>query len=138
MSVVRTAACALLLSAAACRIHSGSGTGSEVQGNGIAKTEARTVGAFDAIEVDGPIQLELTSGPADVSLAGDENLLPLISTTVSGGKLVVHPTHDLQSKGLLMVTVRAPKVDRIEVKGMGRVHASGIDVPRFDLVAPGM
>jgi len=137
MSLARTAAGMLLVFTAACRMSSGTGTGSEVVGDGVAKTEARTVGPFDAIEVDGAVQLELTSGPIDVSLSGDENLLPLISTTVSGRKLVVHSTHNMQSKSLLVVTVHAPSVDRIEMKGMGRVHASGIDVPRFDLVAPG-
>jgi hypothetical protein len=128
---------ALLLGAAACHIHSDTGGGPEVVGDGVAKTEARPVASFHAIELDAAIRLELSPGPFDVSLSGDENLLPLISTTVSDGTLVVRNTGNIRSSGLPVLTVHAPGIDRVGAKGVGRIHASGIDVPHFALDAGG-
>lgn len=133
-SPLRAAACALLLSAC----HAVSGGGGGVQGDGVAKTESREVPTFDAIELDGTVRLELTTGPLDrLSITGDENVLPLVSTTVSGGKLVVRETKDAQLKTPLVVTVRAPSVGRIDVNGAATVRASGLTGTKFVLASRG-
>jgi hypothetical protein len=135
ITLASAAVCALLLGA--CDMHIGSGSGPEVEGNGVTKSEARPVGAFHAIELAAPIQLELASGPLDVELSADENVLPLVTTAVSDGKLVVGVTRQVRTKALPVLTIHAIGIDRIDAKGVGRVHASGIDAPRFALAVAG-
>jgi hypothetical protein len=121
-------ACLILFGAPACQRAS-------IQGNGVAKTELRDVaalGAIEAIELSGSIELEFTAGaPGKLSLTGDENLLPLISTTVSQGKLVVSQTKKMEAKTPLLVTLSAPGLRRVDVTGAANVHATGIQGPTF-------
>jgi hypothetical protein len=130
---VRPFAFALLFCLAACRVHGGSGSGPEVKGDGVSKTESRSVAAFDAIEITAPVSLVLTTGPVAVSIRGDENVLPLVTTTVADGKLVVDATGRFESSGPVVLEVHAPAVARIAGKGSGKVTARGIAVTRFAL-----
>jgi hypothetical protein len=124
-------ACLILFGAPACR-------GASVQGNGVAKTELRDVASFDAIDLSGAIQLDLSTGTlGKLSLTGDENLLPLVATTVSGGKLVVSQTKKMAAKTPLLITVTAPNLRRIDVTGAANVRATGIQAPAFSLAVSG-
>src|SRR6516165_12481646 len=60
-----------------------------IEGSGTAKTETREVGPFSALEVHAAIHATVTPGDkVSVSLEGDDNLLPLVETTVRDGRLV--------------------------------------------------
>jgi hypothetical protein len=109
-----------------------------VQGDGVSKSESRDVSAFDSIELDGMLKLELTSGPlGKLSLSGDENILPLIATSVTAGKLVIRQSSPGNSKTPILITLRAPNVSRIAVNGAAKVDVKGLDVPSFALAASG-
>jgi hypothetical protein len=109
-----------------------------VQGDGVSKSESRDIPAFDAIELDGILKLELTSGPlGKLSLSGDENILPLITTNVSAGKLVIRQSSPGTSKTPILVTLSAPSVSRIAIDGAASVQVKGLDVPSFTLAASG-
>lgn len=132
------AASLVLLSAlVACKSTVTVGSGPAVEGNGVARTETRAVPGFDALEVDAPMNVEVSPGPVSVTLSGDENLLPLVTTTVTGGKLVVTHTKALTVHQPLTLTVHVPSLTRLESAGLGERHVTGIDVPRFVLRANG-
>lgn len=128
---------ALAVTGTACRTSVSMGNG--VQGDGVAKTETREIPAFDAIEVDGTVKLDLATGPLDkLTISGDENLLPLISTTVTGTKLVIHETKAVHSKTPLVVSVHAPAVTRIDASGIAGVIATGLRGPSFTFTSSGV
>lgn len=131
------AATMLLVCASACH-GKGTSDGQRVQGNGVAKTETRDVGAFDSVELDGALQVELVSAPvAKLTLTGDANVLPLITTSVSGGKLIVRETRDVQQKTALVLTIEAPSLAQVDVNGSASLHATGLVGPRFALRSQG-
>jgi hypothetical protein len=134
---LRTAVLALLLCAPACRTSVSLGNG--VQGDGVAKSETREIPAFDSIEVDGTVKLDFATGPLDkLSITGDENLLPLISTTVTGTKLVVHETKAVHSKTPLVVSVHSPTLTRIDAAGISGVIATGLHGASFTYTSSGV
>jgi hypothetical protein len=63
-----------------------------VIGDGVIKTETRTVTDFSKLEVEGGYRIEWASGKPALSISADENLLPLISTVVSGDMLRIDST----------------------------------------------
>jgi len=142
-STFACATAALLFALAACRstgTSSGSGTGAgpSTQGSGVAKTETREIAAFDTIEVDGALSLDLVTGPLDkLSITADDNLLPLLSTKVTGSKLTVRPTAPMTSKTPIVVSVRAPAVKSVELAGTVHISATGLTGPSFTLTSTG-
>jgi hypothetical protein len=132
-----TAALVLLLCAPACRTSVSLGNG--VQGDGVAKSDTREIPTFDSIEVDGTVKLDFATGPLDrLSITGDENLLPLVSTTVTGTKLVVHETQAVHSKTPLVVSVHSPALTRIDAAGISGVIATGLHGTSFTYTSSGV
>jgi hypothetical protein len=108
--------------------------GDGVRGSGVAKTEARDVGAFQTIVLEGAEQLTLTTGPlGQLRITADDNLLPLIETTVKDGKLVVRETKKVQTTTPITMFITAPSVAEIDSRGAGSVRAMGLGGPSFAL-----
>jgi hypothetical protein len=62
-----------------------------VQGEGDVASEDRTAGAFQHISASGGIHLEITEGaPTSVMLTAQPNILPLVTTEVADGQLIVN------------------------------------------------
>ncbi len=109
-----------------------------VAGNGVAKTEAREIAAFDSIELGGAFDLEFSTGPqAKLSISGDENLLPLVSASVASGKLVLRQSKNLRPKTPLLVSVQAPALHEVDISGVGSARVIAIKVPTFVLEVSG-
>jgi hypothetical protein len=59
-------------------------------GSGHVISEGRAVDGFSSVEVDGPLAVHITAGvPGSATVTADDNLVPVISTTVTGGRLVI-------------------------------------------------
>ncbi len=83
------------------------------------KTEARTVGAFSALSVDGPLNLVLAAGSvSSVQIEAPSNILPLVQTTVVGTELDV----SVAAPGF---TSTKPVTVRITSSMLGSVALSG-------------
>ncbi|MFI5156174.1 MAG: head GIN domain-containing protein [Chitinophagales bacterium] len=94
--------------------------GKRMAGNGVIKTEERSVSDFKNVEVSGDFKVYVSQGPVQpVKLEGDENLLSLIEVTQSGDRLEVRPKQgfNLKPSGELKVYVTAPVYNEIEVSG---------------------
>lgn len=88
-----------------------------VEGNGKPKTEVRTVPAFREIDIVGPISVDISLGEPRVELSGDDNLLPLVETEVSGDRLALGPKKNVRPN--------LPLAARIAVAQLTGVHATG-------------
>jgi hypothetical protein len=98
-----------------------------VRGSGISRTESRDVDPFHELELEGTGQLDVTIGPQEpVKITTDDNLLPLISTVVQEGKLVIRPTQPLRPRINIRAKVVVPQLDRVTCRGAGRVTAEGL------------
>ena len=76
---------------AACGVAPRSAAPGPIQGTGSVTTEDRTTDDFEHLSVGAGIRVEVTEGAAvSVTLAAQPNLLPLVSTEVSDGQLVVN------------------------------------------------
>ena len=122
-------AASLTLSACS-RVH-----GRSVAGSGTRASETRTVAEFDAIEARGAFRLEVRSGAATqgVTIEGDDNLVPLLVTSVSGGTLALHlPEGSWSPKTPLVVRVDARALAELDVAGAIDTTVTGIAGDRFD------
>ncbi len=79
-----------ILTLAGALLAAGCQLGAGERGSGKLKSEARTLPPFTELDVGGAFELDVSVGERQsVELTSDENLLPLIETKVSGGKLTL-------------------------------------------------
>jgi hypothetical protein len=114
----------------------------KVQGSGRKVEDRRSVQDFTAVEVDGALEGQVVVGqPFSVVLAGDDNLLPLVSTEVRGGRLIVRMKDrvDVDPRAGLTATIHLPRLERAEVNGASTltVTASSGVGPNLVLAASG-
>lgn len=116
------------------------GCGHYVTGSGKAVDVTRDVGAFSAIEIDDSIQTEVTVGPAvSVRLHTDDNVAPLVATTVTDGVLVVQlPSATNVSSNIgIHVTITVPTLTSVDANGASQVRVSGNAAGPRSLLASG-
>ncbi|PWT72410.1 MAG: DUF2807 domain-containing protein [Bacteroidetes bacterium] len=95
-------------------------TGKRVRGNGVIKTEERSVSSFKNVEVSGAIDVYVSQGEIKpVKVEGDENLLQYIEISQEGDRLIVRdkPGFNLHPTGDMRIYVTAPVYNSIEVSG---------------------
>lgn len=111
-----------------------------IAGSGVAREEARKVGAFHALEVSGVIATTVRVGSeTTVRISGDDNIVPLVITEVSDGRLSIRmkDSNPINPKQPLKAEITTPKLDWIGASGAVTVHATGVESPRFKVHASG-
>jgi hypothetical protein len=90
-----------------------------VQGEGVVASEDRTTDDFQHLSAAAGMQVTVTSGsPASVTVAAQPNLLPLISTEVVDGQLIVNVAPPgLSSTEPVTLTVVVPDLRSITLSG---------------------
>jgi hypothetical protein len=99
----------------------------QVQGNGNIQKESRTVDNFTALDNHGSISVELTYGEKNaVTVEADENILPMITTTVKDGKLVIGSEGGgYSSQHKLKVYVTMNRITGLDLHGSGGITGNG-------------
>jgi len=116
----------VLVAATACG-SSGSGTG-RTRGSGHITTEQRAVGPFDGVELGGEGRLILSAdGPPQLEVQTDDNLLPLIESTVTDGRLVISTKRDVNIAPSNGVTYRVAcdRLSEVQLSGSGQIEVTG-------------
>ncbi len=96
-----------------------------VQGNGRVVEETRSVGGFQHLKSEGPIDIILTPEEGPLRVRSDSNLLPYITTEVEGKELTIELEERVQTNSELSVTVPAQDLERLEHSGSGNVSSEG-------------
>lgn len=99
-----------------------------ITGNGNVKKETREVSGFTGVSLSGNMNVQLAYGTSNnITVEGDENLLPYIETKVEGCKLVVKSKDKvgLKSRNKLMVYVSLTKLTELRVSGSGNISGTG-------------
>jgi len=153
--ILLVALCALL---AGCSNFNWSGTRT-VRGSGNVVSETRTVRQFDRVAVAGSGQLSIVQDDQEsLTIAADDNLLPLIKSDVAGGLLKIGPDHvnlsptktiryslhlktlkELHLSGSLAAEAQSIKTDhlRIAISGSGRIRVPQLEAGDIDVQVSG-
>jgi Putative auto-transporter adhesin, head GIN domain len=98
-----------------------------VHGSGTAKSETRAVAPFSKIDLNGSPDVDVTVGPANsVEVTADDNLLPMIETTVSGETLKIGSKGSYSTSLGVKIKITAPSLDALAISGSGDVHVKGL------------
>lgn len=128
------AAFALPLPAQAITITIG-GDGPLVTGSGKEVGVARQVGAFSTLRLDSSVDVQAHQGATpSVTVHADDNIAPLVETTVEGDMLVVrmkkganYTTHHKVVVDVVFTTLTA-----VQQRGSGDLHIDKISGPKFE------
>jgi hypothetical protein len=109
-------------------------SGSTTKGSGHVVTEKRSVGSFSSIELIGAATVDVFVGkPTALTIRGDDNILPLIRTSVSNGALVVASKHSYSSRHDLRLEIGTPALDGVTLTGAGTFSVGGIHANAFSV-----
>ncbi len=123
----RSTAWLLLIPIASALLGGGCNLRDCVEGSGEITSQTRTVNSFDAVTVDGDLDLIVRQDTGtSVRIEADENLLSYITTTVSGTTLTVGSSRCLSTPGTIKVYVSMPAVRALEMDGSGKISSDGI------------
>jgi hypothetical protein len=148
MRILSILALVILVTLTSCRYF-----GKRIHGNGITKTEEKSVSPFKDVEASGDIRLIVSQGDLKpVRIQGDENLLPYIEVIQDGDKITIQTKHgvNLLPSGDMNIYVTSPTYKSIEVSGSSDIvgqnkisstdqlslQASGAGDIQMDLDAP--
>lgn len=113
------------------------GAGPRVKGSGRPATETRPAEGAHAIRNEGPLDVVATLGATDeVTLTADDNILPLITTSVEDGTLVVSTRGNFATGTRMRADVTLRRLDGVAVRGSGDVTASA-STGAFDIGVQG-
>lgn len=117
----------------------------KIEGNGNVQRQTRDFASFHTVRVDAPFGVDIDcveSGQPSVFVQADDNILPLISTTLQNGVLTVSLDKEVNANGLkskhLKVVVSAPAADKIELLGAGSIQVTNIYRPNCTLELTGV
>jgi hypothetical protein len=107
-------------------------------GDGRLAHERRSAGSVSAIDVSGPLEVNVRVGPApSLELDADSNLLPLIRTEVTGGTLRMWVEGNVRSNNSLRVTYTVPTLTQARASGSGRLTISELNGAPLDFSKSG-
>jgi hypothetical protein len=130
---IRTVGLAALVVASGC----GRG-GSGVRGSGTIKTETRSASGFSHIVLAGEGDVTITqSGIETLEVEADDNLLPLITSTVSGSTLDLRTTGSVHPTKPIHYTVTVKDFTELDLSGAGNGTATQINATAIKIVLSG-
>ncbi|WP_438988650.1 head GIN domain-containing protein [Polaribacter sp.] len=100
------------------------GNNKKVKGNGTIIIEKRTTSNYDAITVGGSFDVVLIKGTeGNITLKGEENIIPLIETEISGGTLKIKykKNTNVKTTRRMVVTVTVSEIESIALGGSGNI-----------------
>ena len=138
--VLAAGALALIAPTAPALAGSFSWPGNKVSGSGSLQKQTRALAHFDAVELGLPGHVEVRLGENEsVSVETDDNLLPLIDTSVEDGVLKIRtaqPNATLAPSALRFV-VQAKNIERLKVGGSGSISAPGLRGAKLEFAVGG-
>jgi MFS family permease len=107
-----------------------------VIGSGNVITENRTVSDFNRVRLEIPADLEIQQGSAEaLTVSGEDNLLPLLLTEVSGGELAIRfkPFTNARPTEPIKITLTVKDLEELDLSSSGDVLIHPITTGDFKL-----
>ena len=115
-----------------------------VSGSGKVSTETRSLAEFQAVAMNGSMDLVVRQGATQsVQVEADDNLLPLLETVVEptsqGATLVVRwkKGQSLYTRSKVSITVTVPKLSALTASGSGDIKVEPFNTPALKLSLSG-
>jgi hypothetical protein len=97
-----------------------------VHGSGVELAEDRELEAFHQIDLGCASDVDVSIGEfQSVTVTGDDNIVPLIRTEVSDGRMLIDCDKRFRTKLGLKVRLVVAKLDSIKISGSGDVISGG-------------
>lgn len=107
-------------------------------GSGPVTGESRQTETFTRIDVGYGIGLAVEIGPTTtVDVEAQQDLLPLIETSVDGGTLHIRGTADFSAGSIPRVVVTTPSLEGVALSGGSQGRVDGLASPAFDIKLSG-
>jgi hypothetical protein len=121
---------------AAC---SGVSLGNVVVGSGATKSETRPVSGFSTIQVSGSGEMTIEQGDSEsLTIETDDNILPLITSEVSGGTLTIGvKTNTSISPKTLKYRLTVKNLNGINMSGSTTITATNVSTDKLTVLASG-
>jgi hypothetical protein len=112
----------------------------QVVGSGKAATETRALSGFTGVELKGAANVDITFGETEsVVVQADDNILPLIQTTVENSRLVIStkPGANLSTHNPVRVTVTMKSLQSLTLSGSGNINVADLAAKDLQVDLPG-
>jgi hypothetical protein len=99
------------------------------RGSGVLTSERRDVSGFDRIDVSGSARVDVTIGSEwSVVVEADDNIVPLITTTVTGDTLDIGTKSNtsFMTSNPIQVSITMPALTAVDVSGSGEITADDV------------
>ena len=109
-----------------------------VRGSGTVVTETRDVAGFDAIELQtsGDVVITVT-GTDSVTIEAEDNLVPLLTTEVQGGRLELGTSGSISPTEPIVYTITVASLNGVRITGSGDVAATEVDSAAMEVEISG-
>lgn len=136
--VAGAALVALVLAAIALVVVLDDDSTTTTQGSGATASATRELPPFTALDLAGANTVTIGIGGVQrVVVHGDENVIPLVTTEVEAGTLVIAQSESFDTESQVSVEVVVPSLDSVRLSGAGTVTVDGHDLERLNVSVPG-
>jgi len=98
-----------------------------INGSGKVIKETRELKSFNAIDIGGAFEVELIkSNDEKIIIETDDNIMPYIKTTISGGELEVDNIRDINNPTELKLTIYYKSLDEIDLSGAAELFSADV------------
>lgn len=109
-------------------------------GSGTAKTETRKVSGFTGVTLSGVGTLNITeTGTESLTISADDNLLPLLTSTVANNTLTlgVTPGNSIHPTKPIVYTLTVKNLNNVTLSGAGTINAINITTNALNVILSG-
>ena len=115
-----------------------SGNADRIVGDGQPASQTRPIGPVSAVNADGAFTVTVKNGPVPgLVVETDKNLLPIVKTDVSAGRLDIYTDRSYSVDGRIAVTVTSPNVTEIRASGSNQITGEGLSGENFSISLSG-
>lgn len=106
----------------------------QVRGSGNRQRQERQVASFTSIDTNGAFDITVVSQKQyALEIEGDDNVLPMIGTDVSGNVLHIKNRGNYSVSQPIKVTISVPNLEAVILNGAGRLRITDLKNERFEL-----
>jgi hypothetical protein len=106
----------------------------QVRGSGNRQKQTREVAPFTSISTEGAFEIEIVSQkPLALEIEGDDNILPLIGTDVSGGVLHIKNRRGYSVSEPIKIAISVPNLEGLSASGAGSMDVTGLKNEKFEI-----
>ena len=124
----------LMLSLVSLTVGCSGGLLNQVRGSGNRQREERKVAAFSSIVTDGAFDITVVNQKQNsLHIEGDDNVLPMIGTDVSGSVLHIKNKSSYSVTQPIKITIYVSNLEAVTSNGAGRLRITDLKNDSFEL-----